>query len=90
MTDNGEELLSSSPRHQRAGGLGTRGAELRQYRRTELKDRPSLNPLGLYAFELRYTDGEGTVAGALDGTFTAAATTDRPARHSLQQWKYAI
>lgn len=55
-----------------------RRAEMQQYRRTSLYERPSANHIGVYVRELRYSDGDITLTGELDATFSADVEEDDP------------
>lgn len=55
-----------------------RRAEMQQYRRTSLYERPSANHIGVYVRELRYSDGDVTLTGELDATFSADVEEDDP------------
>lgn len=61
-----------------------RDAEMTEYKRAELDDRPSANPIGVFVRHLRHAEGERegevtvTVTGELEGTFTAHIEEDEP------------
>lgn len=66
-----------------------RRTEYHQYRRADLRDRPSSNRIGIYIYEVRYADDEVTLTGELEGSFTAyVEDNDRdledwtPSRHA--------
>jgi hypothetical protein len=42
-----------------------------RYSDADVEDRPSSNPIGVYVYDLRYSNGEVTLTGALDGVFAA-------------------
>lgn len=48
-----------------------RSAEMHQYRRASLYERPRANTIGVYVHELRHAEAEVTLTGELDGSFAA-------------------